>query len=191
MTDEEKIYSDEYADIVALTGDLPNYENPDIYTQFIGGDYAVAHIPRSLLDSLGLYPQGFEPFVLSPAQDYLSDAGISQVLSQNTLGVDGSGVLIGIADTGINYAAPEFIYPDGETRIAACWDQEDRTGTPPDGRIYGSEITREEINAALENDLPLSLDDPTGHGTRLAQTAISAAPNAELVIVKLKKAKTI
>ncbi|MBQ9519673.1 MAG: S8 family peptidase, partial [Firmicutes bacterium] len=83
----------------------------------------------------------------------------------------------------------EFIYPTGETRIAACWDQEDRTGTPPEGRAYGSEISRTEINRALESNTPLALNDPTGHGTRLALTALAAAPNAELAIVKLKKAK--
>ncbi|MBQ9519224.1 MAG: hypothetical protein IJR59_04960, partial [Firmicutes bacterium] len=94
MTDEEKIYSDEYADIVTLTGDIPFYENEDIYTQFIDTGYAIVHIPRSLLNTINIYTQGFEPYILSPCQSYLSDAGIAQVLSQNTLGVDGSGVLI-------------------------------------------------------------------------------------------------
>ena len=189
MTDEEKVYSNEYADIVARTGDLPSLTDEDVFAEYVDGRYAILHIPRSLLAAEGIFTQGYEPYVLSLASDYRADAGIDRVLAQSTLGVDGSGVLIGVVDTGINYTAPEFIYPNGTTRIAACWDQSDRSGTPPAGRVYGSEISRGEINAALETEVPLALDDPTGHGTRLASAALGCAPSAELLVVKLKRAK--
>ena len=64
------------------------------------------------------------------------------------------------------------------------------------------EYTREQINEALESDAPLTLvpsTDTNGHGTFLAgiaaggvlpeQDFTGAAPECELVIVKLKPAK--
>lgn len=72
----------------------------------------------------------------------------------------------------------------------------------PEGFIYGAEYTREDINSALQSEAPLSIvseQDENGHGTFLASLAagsadpsndfVGAAPESELVVVKLKEAK--
>lgn len=130
-------------------------------------------------------------------------AGISVVQSYPTLNLQGNGVMIGILDTGIDYRNPLFQNIDGSTRIAGIWDQTIQDGTLPDGLDYGSEYTEEMINEALRSENPLEIVpsmDTEGHGTFIASVAagnadlehrfIGAAPEATLVVVKLKPAKT-
>ena len=72
------------------------------------------------------------------------------------------------------------------------------------GASYGTEFTREQINAALASESPLDLvpsTDTNGHGTFLAgiaaggslpeQDFTGAAPECELIVVKLKQAWTL
>lgn len=129
-------------------------------------------------------------------------SGISFV-QKEPLNLTGRNVVLGFADTGIDYRNPVFRREDGSTRILAIWDQSVQTGTPPDGLIYGSEYTREQINEALRLDNPLELvpvTDDIGHGTAMASAAagsalnggidfLGAAPDADIVVVKLKQAK--
>ena len=129
-------------------------------------------------------------------------SGIAQV-QRAPLGLTGKRVVIGFADTGIDYRNPVFRKPDGSTRILAIWDQTIQSGTPPEGFVYGSEYTRQQINEALKREDPYSLvptRDEDGHGTRMSSAAagsalndgvdyLGAAPDADIVMVKLKQAK--
>lgn len=103
---------------------------------------------------------------------------------------------------GIDYTNNLFRYSDGSTRIVKIWDQTIRDGTPPNGILYGSEYTSEDINQALSSENPYGIvpsRDENGHGTFLAGVAcgnenaannfIGAAPNSQIVVVKLKEAK--
>src|SRR5690606_14537072 len=114
----------------------------------------------------------------------------------------GQGVLIGIIDTGIDYTNPIFQYADNTTRIVSIWDQTITSDNPPSGFLYGTEYTREQINAALQSEDPLSIvptTDEVGHGTMVAGIAggnqvpdsnfYGVAPDAEFAVVKLKPAK--
>ncbi len=133
----------------------------------------------------------------------MDEAGISVVQSYPTLNLMGSGIMVGILDTGIDYRNPLFRNIDGSTRIAGIWDQTIQDGTLPEGLDYGSEYTEEMINEALRSDNPLEIVpsmDVEGHGTFIASVAaggadlehrfIGAAPEATLVVVKLKPAKS-
>lgn len=136
-----------------------------------------------------------EPF--DPAA--IISSGISQVQGP-PLNLTGFGTLLCFIDTGIDYENGLFRDELGNTRIEAIWDQTDQTGTPPEGFLYGSLYTRDQINYALRNDNPREIVpsiDEIGHGTALASVAAGsvfsgfrgAAPEAGLVIVKLKPAK--
>lgn len=127
----------------------------------------------------------------------LAEAGILSV-SGPPLELTGRNVIIGILDTGIRYKLPAFRKSDGSTRIKAIWDQTNQEGMPPDGFVYGTEFTEEEINANLSAQGPLLTTDEIGHGTKVAGAAggydeesgfLGAAPNAVFVVVKLKQAK--
>lgn len=72
----------------------------------------------------------------------------------------------------------------------------------PEGFLYGAEYTKADINRALQSQTPETIvpeRDENGHGTFLASIAagsedvtndfVGAAPESELIIVKLKEAK--
>lgn len=133
----------------------------------------------------------------------LEDVGILSVQRQ-PLALTGLGCVFACIDSGIDYTSPVFRRADGSSRILAIWDQEDQSGTLPEGFLYGSEYTREQINAALASANPYDIvptrDISGRHGTALASIAagssldegatfLGAAPDADIVIVKLKQAK--
>ncbi len=120
------------------------------------------------------------------------------------LSLTGLGCIFACIDTGIDYQNEVFRREDGSSRIMAIWDQENQTGIPPEGFLYGSEYTREQINEALASENPREKvptgDIPGRHGTALASIAagssiakgtafLGAAPDADIVVVKLKQAK--
>jgi len=101
--------------------------------------------------------------------------------------LNGSGVAIGIIDTGIDYTHPDFYFLNGTSKILAIWDQT-LDGKPPRNFSYGYECTRREIE-----DGACPQRDTVGHGTHVASIAAGTgragpytgvAPGALLIIVK-------
>lgn len=128
----------------------------------------------------------------------LESAGIIQVQQQPYLNLNGSNVLIGFVDTGIDYTKEVFKYEDGTSKIRYIYDQS-IPGNPPVGFPLGTEYTNQQINAALSAAAPYEIVphiDVDGHGTFLASVSagisvgdfIGAAPDSEIIMVKLKKA---
>jgi len=129
-------------------------------------------------------------------------SGIAQV-QREPLNLTGRGVIICVIDTGIDYTDPVFRDSQGNSRILAIWDQTIQTGTPPEGFLFGTEYTREDINRALQAEDPYAVvpsRDEIGHGSIMAGVAagsrlegsrsyLGAAPNADIVVVKLKECK--
>ncbi len=138
----------------------------------------------------------------SYARGALEDSGIITFHDQPYLPLLGSGVLIGVVDSGIDYNDNVFKYEDNTTKIKCLWDQTIMDGPEPEGFSFGTEYNEEQINEALNSEDPLSIVpsvDEIGHGTFLAGMAagrqdpnssfVGAAPDASLVVVKLKQAK--
>lgn len=106
-------------------------------------------------------------------------------------GYDGSGVVVGIIDTGLDIAHPDFRDENDVTRVVRYWDQRfaSNPGSPaPYG--YGIEWTREELEAGGPN---FPSDTIQGHGTPVAGTAVGnglgngrhkgVAPKSDIIIV--------
>lgn len=182
----------------------------------VSSDFSVIYTPLDTVEPISLRKYSYYSI---PGLYTLLDSsgmevsGILSTFSSPALANRGRGVLIGIIDTGIDYTNPLFRNTDGSSRISSIWDQSipgsgdvippgipDRYGAS--GASYGTEYTKEQINAALASPQPLSIvpsTDSNGHGTFLAgiaagssrpeQDFTGAAPECELVIVKLKPAK--
>lgn len=114
-----------------------------------------------------------------------------------TFGVDGSGVIIAILDRGIDYEHPDFINPDGSTRILYIYDMFDPSGAndPNNPYLTGTIYTQGEIDSALVSGVRLNTRDAVGHGTATAGLAggngaassglyAGMAPGASFIIVK-------
>lgn len=134
--------------------------------------------------------------------DAIQETGIAQVQAIPGLELYGSGVILGFIDTGILYENEIFRRLDGTTRILRIWDQTIQTGRNPENLWYGTEYTADEINQALRTENPREIVpsvDINGHGTFVASIAcgsgnpesgfLGAAPEADIVVVKLKEAK--
>lgn len=205
MDCEEAVYSNDYYDfIVEYT--MPESGNVvSSCIQKIDASYEIAYLPRE--GNLSLNIQNYNYTSIPKCytlmdESALEESGILRIQNQPTLSLKGQGVLIGFLDTGIDYENPVFRNSDGSTRIMAVWDQTDRSGTPPEGFLYGTEYLDTQINDALQTENPreiVPVTDPEGHGTFLASVAagsqireeefIGAAPYARIAMVKLKQAK--
>lgn len=204
MECEEAVYSNDYYDFI-LEHVLQNRPVIKDCVQKINEIFEVAYLPRS--SNLLLNIQNYEYTSIPKCytlmdESALEASGILRIQNQPALSLKGQGVLIGFLDTGIDYENPVFRNSDGSTRIAAIWDQTDRSGTPPEKFIYGSEYLDRQINEALQLANPremVPVTDPDGHGTFMASVAAGtqipeqefsgAAPYARIAMVKLKPAK--
>lgn len=206
----EAIISAEYIDLIveytATLDQIMEQFNPDCI-QIIDDQFAILHIyvGDNCAERIQMGGYGFRsllPALVGPyGKEALSSSGILTFHNQPFVPLRGQGTLVGIIDSGIDYTHPVFKYEDNTSKIQYIWDQTIQ-GNPPDGFGYGSEYSNEEINRALNSDSPLEVvptTDPTGHGTFLAGVAagredqqanfIGAAPDADLIVVKLKQAK--
>jgi subtilisin family serine protease len=161
--------------------------------------YANVEYINTLFEELGSDFIGFFPKVMSPLARQSNDAaGITPVIDHPYLNLSGRGVVIGLVDTGIDYTKDVFQTEDGASKIISIWDQTLDGPRSPD-LYYGAEFTREQINEALQAENPFDIvpsTDTDGHGTFLASVAagsrtedyVGAAPGAELIVVKLRRA---
>lgn len=206
-----KVISEDYVDFVIKNNIFSEQflrENPDVtYNQILLSDYGILSIHKDSLEDFnqneGIVIIKEMPKLLGlMGRQSLEASGILSVQNQPYLSLRGTGIMVGIIDTGINYTNDAFVYEDNTSKIDFIWDQTIETGTYPEGFGYGTEYTNSDINEALNSDNPYDIvphRDDVGHGTFLASVAcgreepnltyIGAAPDASLTVVKLKPAK--
>lgn len=209
IMNSQSIKSEEYVDyIVEYNGDIVEaaLRNGAAHVAIINENYAIIQIPRgrenTFFEETEEIVQYSVPLLFGHYAREALEASDILVFHNYPYGeLRGDGVLIGVIDSGIDYTHPAFLYEDNTSRILRIWDQT-LEGNPPQGFAYGTEFTEEEINNALDSENPREIVphvDAVGHGTFLAGVAagydrvnreyIGAAPDSQLLVVKLKPAK--
>ena len=200
------IQSNDTYDFIVTREELNDILIPPLAIQPINEVYSIAYYDRSSLPPLSVRDYSYTSipkcfFLMNSTA--MEASGILEVQNQPGLALRGRGVIVGIIDTGIDYTNPLFFNEAGQSRILSVWDQSEQgVGEPPQDFLYGVEYTKEMIDRALTQENPRELvptQDTNGHGTYLASLAaggedrendfIGAAPESELVVVKLKEAK--
>lgn len=194
-----------YADfIIKYMGDFQEDlgDVPGLLFQKINSVYGVVYAPLREIGKLDIntYSYSFIPKCYTYMDlGSLSASGISRLQEQPYLQLKGKGTAIAIVDSGIDYRNPLFQNELG-SRILCIWDQTlegDKKEVP-----YGQIFWKKDIDRALVSENPLEIvpsTDTNGHGTRMAAIAAGnyfpeenfsgAAPEAMLIVVKVKQAK--
>jgi len=146
------------------------------------GDVATMHLPLSLLPQIAAldfvnhvsYPRTVNSQLDVSVPEIMADKVWNTVRDAEGNSVNGTGVVVGIVDTGIDYHHGDFFFPNGTSKILYIWDQS-VDGNAPQGFDYGNECSRNNIEAATcsEIDGVTNGFDP-GHGTAVAAVAASS-----------------
>ncbi|GKZ03785.1 peptidase S8 [Paraclostridium bifermentans] len=138
---------------------------------------------------------------LEGGESVKSSIGGDYIESNPYLNVTGKDILVAVIDSGVDYLHEDLIDENNNSKILYLWDQENNSKSPPEGMIFGSEYTREEINEAIKNkDSSLSVDT-IGTGTiacgiiagqgNINREYRGIARDADLLVVKLRQFKDV
>ena len=186
--------------IVRYSGSLDEIRNLGAGVVELQNEYAIITIREDLIDRLTEFPQ--IEFVEKPKRLFFAVENEKRVscippVQRPPLNLTGRGVLVGVIDSGIDYANSVFRNADGTTRIRNLWDQS-LSEKPPEGYLIGTEYTSEQINEALRQPTIeqrrqiVPSQDISGHGTAVSGVAAGnsdeyrgVAYESDLIVVKL------
>ena len=189
------IISNDYSDEIAgYYGKLSLLDEEECY-QIIDENFAIVHRLRENRETRVVQEVSFfRPYCFGLLQEEnLEEIGVNRIRRISGFDYQGSGILLGFVDTGIDYSHKAFLLENGVSRVKTIWDQNSQSGIPPEGFLYGTEFGETEI---ANGTAP---KDENGHGTFLAGIAggkedresnfFGVAPLADIAVVKLKEAK--
>ena len=183
--------------IVRYTGNLDKVrEINGVDVRELSNGYAVLNVKKELIDEVAnveeiTYIEKPTALIFSLLRGKQASCinEVQQTFANNeNNGLFGEGVIVGIADSGIDFTHEAFRNQDGTTRILNLWDK-------TNDRVYNAE----EINEALKSENPyesVNSVDYSGHGTHVAGIAagnfaenkndnLGIATKSSLVIVKM------
>lgn len=197
-----------------------NQQFPDVQIAILSNQYAILQIPENLIDPVSNTP--YITFMEKPKRLFFATFAARQASCITSVqesspsrslisgipglqsGLSGKDILVGVIDSGIDYAHPDFRNPDGTTRILSLWDQTIASTADTSDEIYrqGSFYSSQTINQALMSETEAGRlavcpsRDLSGHGTHVAGIAAGngrasdgvyrgVAYESDLVIVKL------
>ena len=199
--------------LVQFGGDIADLKKAGFETRTVAGDVATGVIPLEKVDAIAAMPQVLRLELTRPMQAELNQSLPeirADLVHTGPPGNRGSGVIIGIIDSGIDLTHENFRRPDGTTRILSIWDQNlspSAGEANPAGYSYGVEYSETDINASIAGGGPPNTvrhtdsDTNSGHGTHVAGIAagdgsaagnggqpsftfVGVAPEAELIVVR-------
>ncbi len=201
-----EVYNEQARDFILEQNGIYSGKAPinPICTQALGNGYYAVYTKDNNQPQLNMenytysaIPEGYSLL----GQEAWEASCMISVMNNPVLNLNGSGVIFGIVDTGLDMTSPAFRYLGGATRVIALWDQTNENGPEPEGFLYGREFLREEIDRLLMQELPGDLPrDEVGHGSYVTAIATAtrsreidesygAANQCDIAVVKLKQAK--
>jgi subtilisin family serine protease len=197
---------------VRVTGGARALSRLGLEARPLAGDLAAVTATADELRRLAALPGVVsveERRLLWPTLD-VSGPAVGAPAARAQTGLDGTGVLVGVVDTGADFRHADLRWADGRTKIAAMLD----LNTPSDsrhaelGNFGGAIWLRDEIDARLADEAAgrrkpqpqIAERDTNGHGTHVCAVATSTglatgrglpagryvgmAPGAELVVAQ-------
>ncbi len=163
--------------IVKYVGSLSILEEkyPQVEFTELLNNYGILRIPEPLIDALA--SEETITYMEKPKRLFFEmtegkRASCITTLQTRLPGLTGRGTLVGLIDSGIDYAHPDFRNNDGTTRITALWDQ----------TIAANSVPRTQTNSenTAESNEPLTLPAPEGYslGTLFPEEIINEALSA-------------
>lgn len=180
--------------IVKYHGSLDGLEALGVSVEYLINSYAILTVPEQLVEAVSNIEE--IEYVEKPKRYYYQDIGpaadscMTQVMLRDPF-LAGTGVLVAVLDSGIDFTRPEFRDGAGHTRILYLWDQTLRPEAgngerqPPQGFAQGVEFSAQQIDRALAESDPqqrymlLPSVDTSGHGTAVAGIAAGCLPAYE------------
>lgn len=194
--------------LIKLQGSTADIERTGARIEAVTKDIITARVSLEQLRRIAQLPEVIyieASYRLEPTLDKSVAAVRADLLHNKAPIVEGSGVLIGFVDTGIDYTHSDFrVDTDGDgleetSRILFLWDQTEEGWVGNRAAVpFGTEYTKSDIERALAEGLKNNVvrqRDELGHGTHVAGIAVAdgassskrfigMAPEASLIMVK-------
>lgn len=191
--------------LVQFVGELEELTSAGLEIQTVAGDVVTGSVAFGKLAAVAavdgvVVVEGSRAML--PELDLAVPESRANVVHTGPPGHRGSGVIIGVCDTGVDWRHENFIRGDGTSRVIGIWDQNLAPvagEASPAGFGYGVEYSAMQINAALAGTGTVRHSDPGAHGTHVAGIAagdgsaagqgqpagtfVGLAPEAEIIVV--------
>jgi len=190
--------------LIVGTDDPEALREAGFLVRTVAGPVATVTAPLSRLDELaavhGVHTVHL-PRQLSPSLDVsIPETKIDMVHGAGAppyppTGLTGTGVVVGVVDTGIDFNHDDFKLANGTSRILKIWDQTTSTLPHPSGYNYGTEWLQSSLTNGTSTER-----DTDGHGTHVTGIVagngratdipadqykfVGAAPEADILFVK-------